>query len=91
MATIQFPGGASFVISEMSVTRSISRQGKGARATWRHLSLPESREVLQWNAWRRNTLDRLRERDLVPDDVRDQNPRMASRFDMTRDPWATID
>lgn len=34
MATIQFPGGASFVIADMSVTRSISRQGKGARAAW---------------------------------------------------------
>lgn len=82
MATVQFPGGASFVIAEMLVTRSISRQGRGARATWRRFSLPESSEVLEWNGRR----DQVR--DWTPDYA---DPRPLHGIRASHRAWLPVD
>lgn len=47
-----------FEIDKLSFTRSITRQGKGARAAWRHHfrtlpKIPQSHAVLGWNVRRR--------------------------------------
>lgn len=46
-----------FEIDQLSFTRSITRQGKGARAAWRHQfrtlpEIPQSHAVIEWNATR---------------------------------------
>lgn len=85
MATITMPTGAEFIIAEVSIFRSISRQGKGARAAWRAYKLPESQEVLGWNerraAWPSGRLPGIR-------GLYREFHRWAKD---QPDPWATID
>lgn len=77
-----------FEIDELSFTRSITRQGKGARAAWRHqfrslAEIPQSHAVIEWNEARA----RVRA-------VRGAQPmhgiRSAHRA-LQGDPWAMID
>ena len=77
-----------FEIDQLSFTRSITRQGKGARAAWRHQfrtlpEVPQSHEAAAWNkrwaAWRDGGYTR---------------PMYGIRAVLrpfNRDPWAMID
>lgn len=57
---------------------AIKRQGRRA---WRATGQGESRECRVWEEWRRQALADLADLTMVPDDVRDTNPRMATRHD----------
>lgn len=102
MATVTLPvldfrGGVSstiprdFEIDELSFTRSITRQGKGARAAWRHHfrtlpEIPQSHAVLEWNEARA----RLRGPEGRYPDAPLYGIRAAHRA-LQGDPWAMID
>ncbi|QRI45116.1 hypothetical protein QEH45_gp62 [Microbacterium phage Shocker] len=113
MATVTLPvlafrGGVSstiprdFEIDKLSFTRSITRQGKGARAAWRHQFshnrfelIPQSHEVLKWNM--RRAAHNARTRDPFTGAPRPMHSiRAAHRALLAlntppEDPWAMID
>lgn len=83
-----------FEIDQLSFTRSITRQGKGARAAWRQnfrylTEIPQSHEVIEWNA-RRSELQ-VRSRSSFTGKPRPLHGFRAAHRALQDDPWAMID
>lgn len=81
-----------FVIDKLSFTRSITRQGKGARAAWRHQfrtlpEIPQSHAVIEWNSER---AQRVGDHGQYSRGNRKYGIRAVHRA-LQSDPWAMID
>ncbi len=91
------PIPTDFEIDKLSFTRSITRQGEGARAAWRHHfryldEIPQSHAVIEWNATRAEFKEFNHQDDPY------HGIRAAHRMQQTAlaqalrgDPWAMID
>lgn len=85
-----------FEIDKLSFTRSIVRQGRGARAAWRcqfsHSRfelIPQSHEVLKWNV--RRAEHYARSRDAFTGAPTPLHGIRAAHRALKGDPWAMID
>lgn len=86
----------TFEIDQLSFTRSITRQGKGARAAWRRqfrtlAEIPQSHAVIEWNATRAEFKEFNHQDDSYHGIRAKHRDLERLRNQLRGDPWAMID